>query len=178
MVIGATAKPAKRHVLAGLFALAMYCGNVAAQCMTSFPVPMTPWPTEVRFIPANPAPGEVIRMELGPLTLLNPAGGSLALQGQDIIANLQVSTSGPSIPPPPHVIVTTIGSYPAGSYQVRLRLSMDSGNTQCQEIVTPLLIGPAPEPTPVPSLSSPWWLAALVAGVLAAGLGVRRRRYG
>ncbi|MEO7917352.1 MAG: hypothetical protein ABIR16_06880 [Dokdonella sp.] len=139
---------------------------------------MTPWPTEIRFIPANPAPGEVIRMELGPLTLANAVDGSLVLQGQDIIANLQISTSGPGVPPPPHVVVTTIGSYPAGSYQVRLRLSMDSGNIPCQEIVSPLLVGPAPAPTPVPALSSPWWLAMLVAGVLAVGLGVRCRRYG
>ena len=161
-----------------LIALPLWGNRAVAQCITSFPAPMTPWPTQVRFIPANPVPGEVIRMELGPLTLLNAAGGSLILQGQDIIVNLQVSSSGPSIPPPPHVVLTTIGSYPAGSYQVRLRLSMDSGNIQCQEIVTPLLVGPAPAPTPVPALSSPWWLATLIAGVLAVRLGVRRRRYG
>ena len=178
MAIGKRATIARRRGLAGLFAIAMSCGNVAAQCMTSFPAPMTPWPTEIRFIPANPAPGELIRMELGPLTLLNAVGGSLILQGQDIIVNLQVSSSGPSIPPPPHVVLTTIGSYPAGSYQVRLRLTMDSGITPCQEIVTPLLVGPSPAPTPVSALSSPWWLVTLVAGLLAVGLVVRPRCYG
>ena len=114
-------------------------------------------------------------MELGPLTLFNAIGGSLLMQGQDIIVNRQLSTSGPSIPPPPHVVVTTIGSYPAGSYQMRLRLTLDSGTTQCQEIVVPLLVGPAPAPTPVPMLSSPWWLAMLVAGVLTV-VGVVGRR--
>lgn len=73
-------------------------------------------------------------MELGPLTLLNTVGGSLILQGQDIIANLQVSTSG-GVPLPPHLVNTAIGSYPVGSYQVRLRLTMGSGITPCQEIV-------------------------------------------
>ena len=157
---------------------ALLFGNLAlAQCATGWPAPMTPWPTQVRFIPANPAPGELIRMELGPLTLLLPFGGSVIQQGQDIIVNLRVDPFG-GVPPPPNIVTITIGSYPAGSYQVRLRLTLNSGSTPCQEIVTPLLVGPSPAPTPVSALSSPWWLVTLVAGLLAVGLVVRRRRYG
>lgn len=157
-----------------LIALPLWENRAVAQCITNFPLPMTPWPTEIRFIPANPVPGEVIRMELGPPTYLLPFGGSLMQQGQDIIVNLRVDPFG-GVPPPPNIVTTTIGSYPAGSYQVRLRLTLNSGSTPCQEIVTPLLVGPAPAPTPVPTLSSPWWLAMLTAGVFAAGLVGRRR---
>lgn len=175
MAIGKRAKIARRYGLAGLLAIAMSCGNVAAQCMTSFPAPMTPWPTEIRFIPANPAPGELIRMELRPLTLLISFGATVTLQGQDIIVAGRVSNSG-AIPPPPHIVQYNIGSYPAGNYQVRLQLMGDSGSPPCPEIITPLLVGPSPAPTSVSLLSSPWWLATLVAGLLALALAFRNRR--
>lgn len=150
---------------------ALYANVSSAQCVYSF----GPWPTDTQFVPASPVAGESIRMNLGPLTLLSLVA-AVTRQGQDIIVTGEPSFStGPlPLPPPLHINPVTIGSLPAGNYSVRIQFRQ--GTTMCPEIVVPLLVGPAPAPTSVPTLSRPWWLAILIAGVLSVGLIGRRRR--
>lgn len=143
------------------------CANVAsAQCVYG----SVPWPTDIQFVPANPVAGDLIRMDLGPLTQLTFVP-TVTTQGQDILVTGQPFFFG-GIPPGLHINSVTIGSFPAGNYNVRIQLRQ--GTTMCPEIVVPL--GVAPISTPVPALADRYWQFGLVAGLLALTLAFRNRR--
>lgn len=166
----ATVRLALSGVICAAAGFALLAGIANAQCVTPGPAP---WPTQFQFVPANPMSGQPIQLQLGPVSSLRLWGTTVAQTGQDIIVTGNAFLFA-GIPPPNALSEIVLGSFPAGSFQVRLRFRQNGAD--CPEVTVPLLVGLAPA-QPVSTLGDPIGQVALGAGLLlAAGWAGRPRR--
>ncbi len=159
-------------VFALLFSVPLH---VYAQCASFAP---EGWPTEVTFEPASPTAGEPIDIVLGPLDPVWVDPWSVSANGNDIHFDGEFHSNDIVTPPPPEMSIHPLGSYPAGTYDVHIRLHRTDG-TPCPEVAATLVVGPGPGGAPVGAPASGLaTLTCLTLGILAIGWTSRRRGRG
>jgi hypothetical protein len=121
-------------VFALLFSVPLH---VYAQCASFAP---EGWPTEVAFEPASPTAGEPVDIVLGPLDSVWVDPWSVSANGNDIYFDGEFHSNDIVTPPPPEMSIHPLGSYPAGTYDVHIRLHRADG-TPCPEVAAVLVVG-------------------------------------
>jgi hypothetical protein len=149
-----------RRVLA-LLLLSIASLPLHAQC-TSNVGPGTAWPQAVVFDPPAPAAGQVVRAFLTPATSSVFPAPTVVRNGTNIDVTGLVDELG-ILPPPPSPLAVTLGSFPAGQYVVRFRLTGNNSST-CTPLDAPLGIGGA-SASSVPAAGTTA-LVAIVASIL------------